>query len=85
MDQVRLEETATADILWLRVTEEVRVPLRRHRVTDRGVREQVVQRTPVGRSGRPDEIAATVAFLASDDASFFAGADLVADGGLIQV
>ncbi len=46
---------------------------------------QVVQRTPLGRPGKPEEIAATAAFLASDDASFFTGADLVADGGMIQV
>jgi NAD(P)-dependent dehydrogenase (short-subunit alcohol dehydrogenase family) len=36
----------------------------------------------VGRVGRPEEIAACIAFLASDDASFVNGAELVADGGL---
>lgn len=37
---------------------------------------------PVGRVGRPEEIAACVAFLGSDEASFVNGANLVADGGL---
>ncbi len=36
----------------------------------------------VGRIGRPEEIAAAICFLASDDASFITGAALVADGGL---
>ena len=46
---------------------------------------EMVQQTPLGRIGKPAVIAATVAFLASDEASFFTGADLIADGGMIQV
>jgi meso-butanediol dehydrogenase / (S,S)-butanediol dehydrogenase / diacetyl reductase len=37
---------------------------------------------PVGRFGRPEEIAAAVAFVASDEALFMTGADLVIDGGV---
>jgi NAD(P)-dependent dehydrogenase (short-subunit alcohol dehydrogenase family) len=37
---------------------------------------------PVGRVGRPEDIAAAVAFLAADEAAFVNGANLVVDGGL---
>jgi NAD(P)-dependent dehydrogenase (short-subunit alcohol dehydrogenase family) len=44
-------------------------------------RDMLIGATPMGRLGRPEEIAATIAFLASDDASFATGAEFVIDGG----
>ncbi|NKK70009.1 SDR family oxidoreductase [Rhizobium leguminosarum bv. viciae] len=40
---------------------------------------------PVGRVGRPEEIADVVAYLASDASSFITGADIQADGGFAQI
>ncbi|MFG2965933.1 SDR family NAD(P)-dependent oxidoreductase [Streptomyces sp. NPDC048288] len=41
----------------------------------------MVEGTPLGRLGAPEEVAAAVAFLASDDASFMTGSELYVDGG----
>jgi NAD(P)-dependent dehydrogenase (short-subunit alcohol dehydrogenase family) len=42
-------------------------------------------RIPLGRVGRPEEIASAVSFLASDESSYVTGAELFVDGGFAQV
>ena len=46
-------------------------------------RQALAHSTPAGRLAEPEEIAATVAFLASDDASYFVGQILSPNGGLV--
>ena len=48
-------------------------------------RRQLAAQVPLGRLGRPEEIAAAVAFLASDQSSFITGSSLYVDGGLNQI
>ncbi len=45
------------------------------------IRNQIIAQIPVGRLGKTDEVAAVVAFLASDDAAFVTGANIGANGG----
>ena len=40
-------------------------------------------RVPVGRPGEPEEVAATLVFLASDAASYITGVTLAVDGGML--
>jgi NAD(P)-dependent dehydrogenase (short-subunit alcohol dehydrogenase family) len=53
-------------------------------VTDE-VREALTKLIPLGRLGRPEEVAAAALFLARDESSFITGAELCIDGGMAQV
>ncbi len=45
------------------------------------VAQEVLGRTPIGRFGKPEEVAKAVLFLASDDSSFVLGEEILVDGG----
>ena len=52
---------------------------------DEAARHKILSRTPMGRIGEPREIAAIVAFLASDEASYITGQTIYADGGRLPL
>jgi glucose 1-dehydrogenase len=54
-------------------------------IKDSAFRTKVLSRTPLGRFGRPEEIAAVVAWLASDESSYVTGTTVFADGGRLPL
>jgi NAD(P)-dependent dehydrogenase (short-subunit alcohol dehydrogenase family) len=55
-------------------------------ISEEAARQQIVDMIggiPVGRTGRPEEVAELVSFLASERATFISGVDYVIDGGTI--
>ena len=50
-------------------------------IDEKVLNERIIPLIPVGRLGEPEEIARCVVFLASDDAAYITGVQLVVDGG----
>jgi 3-oxoacyl-[acyl-carrier protein] reductase len=49
------------------------------------LKQSILTATPIGRMGRPEEIAAAVAFLASEEAAYITGQVLAVDGGMVMM
>jgi glucose 1-dehydrogenase len=54
-------------------------------LTNDEARRKILSRSPLGRCGEPEEIAAVAAFLASDDASYMTGQTIYPDGGRLAL
>jgi len=63
----------------------IRTPLTEPVLSQAGRMENILARTPMKRVGDPEEVAAAIAFLAMDKASFITGQCIVADGGFLAL
>ena len=64
----------------------VETEMLRQRITEGSIKiDAALKRIPLGRFGRPEEIARAAVFLASDDASYITGQVLVVDGGFLAL
>ena len=59
----------------------IETPMTAGLLADDAHREDRINRTPIGRLGRPEDVAYGALYLASDEASFVTGSELVIDGG----
>lgn len=60
---------------------DIDTPMAQVRLNDPQLQREAEARSPLGRTGRPEEVAYGVLYLASDEASFVTGSELVIDGG----
>ena len=63
----------------------IQTPLLDGVIKDAAFRTKVLSRTPIGRFGQPDEVAAIVAWLASEESSYVTGTTVYADGGRLPL
>jgi NAD(P)-dependent dehydrogenase (short-subunit alcohol dehydrogenase family) len=60
-------------------------PMARREIDAHPIMEELIKQRPLGRIGRPEEIASVTSFLVSEGASFMTGSDVLVDGGFALI
>lgn len=85
---IGLTKTAAKELASRKITANVvapgYIPTEMTEKLPEGLKEKILEQVPLGTPGKPEDIAAAVAFLASGDAAYITGQVLVVDGGMVM-
>ncbi len=82
---IRVNGVNPANTLTDRLQESLRLDAQKQGITEAEALKRNEQRVPLGRLAKPEEVAAVVVFLASDQASYVTGAIIPMDGGRLAI
>ena len=81
-DRIRVNAVVPGFIITNIFTRDLDLPDDKRRMANQAISAMAAKAQPIARAGTPEDIAAAVAYLASDDAAFVTGTSILVDGGL---